>query len=72
MPLDMTFSLERILAQLRSERELLDQAIGNLEGLTTNGRRRRGRPPGRLSMPASIHVKAMGAHQSLIDPGEIN
>ncbi len=53
MQLDLTLHLERILAQLRTERELLDQAIANLEGLAVKRKRPRGRPPGRLNLEES-------------------
>jgi len=36
----------RIIADLRAERERLDQAISALEAVSSPGRRRAGRPPG--------------------------
>jgi len=45
MPVDLT----RIISGLRSEKELLDRAIGALERLPLSGTKRRGRPPKRLA-----------------------
>jgi len=35
----------RILAELRAERDRIDRAIAAIEGLNSTGRRRAGRPP---------------------------
>jgi hypothetical protein len=37
--------INRILAELRAERDRLDRAIAAIEGLNSTGRRRAGRPP---------------------------
>ena len=37
--------MNRILAELRTERTRIDRAIAALEGLNSTGRRRVGRPP---------------------------
>ena len=59
MQTDLTLHLEKVLAQLRAERDLLDHAIANLEGLSVQRKRPRGRPPGRLSIEHSgSHVRA--------------
>ena len=36
----------RIIADLRAERDRIDQAISALEAVNSSGRRRAGRPPG--------------------------
>jgi hypothetical protein len=41
----------KILADLRAERELLENAIANLERLSHGEKRRRGRPPGSTTPP---------------------
>lgn len=38
--------LQAIVAELKREREKLDQAIAALDGVSGRGGRRRGRPPG--------------------------
>jgi hypothetical protein len=43
---DLALHLDKILAQLREERDLLDQAILDLERLHEGRKRPRGRPPG--------------------------
>lgn len=37
--------IDRILAELRAERDRIDRAIAAIEGLNTTGSRRAGRPP---------------------------
>ncbi|HWC97347.1 MAG TPA: hypothetical protein VG456_11370 [Candidatus Sulfopaludibacter sp.] len=48
---DLALHLDEVLAQLRAEKALLDQVIGNLERLDVGRKRPRGRPAGR-SRPA--------------------
>jgi len=38
--------MNRILAELRAERDRIDQAISALDAVNSTGRRRAGRPPG--------------------------
>jgi hypothetical protein len=61
MQLDLALQLEKVLSQLRAERELLDQAISNLEGLAIQRKRSRGRPPGRSNLDAVARTRAVGA-----------
>ncbi len=42
----------RILAELRAERDRLDQAISALEAVSSPGRRRVGRPPRAAAIPS--------------------
>ena len=42
---------KRIIAELRAERERLDQAIAAIEGLNSAGRQRVGRPPRAAEKP---------------------
>jgi hypothetical protein len=51
--------LTRILAQLRRERELVEEAIASLERLATGiGRPRRGRPPAWLQARMDRELKS--------------
>lgn len=43
--------LTKIIADLREEREKLEEAIGSLERLAYHQGNRRGRPPGSISRP---------------------
>lgn len=49
MQSDLTLHLEKVLSRLREERDLLDQAILDLERLDQGRKRPRGRPAGRSS-----------------------
>lgn len=71
MQLDLALQLEKVLGQLRAERELLDQAIVNLEGLALQRKRSRGRPPGRLNLDAAVtrtRAAGVGSDGHLILP----
>jgi len=50
----------RILAELRAERDRIDRAITAIEGLKSSGRRR-GRPPGSTSAPKKRGRRHMSA-----------
>ena len=43
--------IERILAELRAERDRIDRAISALEAISSTGRRRVGRPPRAAAIP---------------------
>jgi hypothetical protein len=50
----------RILAELRQEREQIDEAILSLERLAHGRARRRGRPPAWMSKLSNVPVKRRG------------
>jgi hypothetical protein len=47
MQSDLALHLDKLLAKLRAEKALVDQAIVDLERLEQGRKRPRGRPPGR-------------------------
>ena len=51
MESDLALHLDTVLTRLRQEKDLLDQAIVDLERLDTGRKRPRGRPPGRNGVP---------------------
>ena len=55
-------SVEQIVAELRSERDRLDQAIAALEGSNQDGRR--GRPRGRRRMSAAARARISAAQKA--------
>ncbi|SPE43150.1 hypothetical protein SBA3_820015 [Candidatus Sulfopaludibacter sp. SbA3] len=61
MQSDLVLHLDKVVAKLREEKVLLDQAITDLERLAQGRKRPRGRPAGRssgLQRPGRLHAAA--------------
>jgi hypothetical protein len=68
LPTEM--DLLRMISELQSERQRLDEAIQALERLSAGKSRRRGRPPGWLKEEVDRHLKtADGVMKSESDAG---
>ena len=64
MQSELALHLDQLLARLREEKALLDQAIVDLERLSQGRKRPRGRPPGRQSSAnrfSPVHAAMAGA-----------
>jgi len=55
----------RILAELRAERDRIDRAISAIEGLNSTGRRRVGRPPKTAEKPSRRGRMSAAARRKL-------
>jgi hypothetical protein len=52
--------IEKMIAELRQERDHIEQVISSLELLALGGRKRRGRPPAWLKEAAAAPAKRRG------------
>ncbi len=65
--------LAKILAQLRRERELVEEAIASLERLATGtGRPRRGRPPAWLQARRGRELKSAAQPPRVMKAGSVD
>jgi hypothetical protein len=55
----------RILAELRAERDRIDQAISALEAVNSTGRRRGGRPPRAAAVPRRLGRMSAAARRKM-------